>query len=92
MRHVIEVSLDNQGHIVIPAALRDRLDLYPGITLVVEKGDNDDMCLRTQPEQPMLVDKEGVLVIRAEPLGDLTDVTRRERDRRVFDLLQRTGL
>lgn len=92
MKQVIEVSLDDLGHILIPATLRDRLGLYPGITLVVEKGDNDDVCLRIQPEPPMLVDKAGVLVIRAEPLGDLTNMTRRERDRRVFDLLQRTGL
>jgi hypothetical protein len=29
----------------------------------------------------MLVDKSGVLVVRAEPLSDLTNVTRHERDR-----------
>lgn len=92
MRQVVEVSLDDQGHILIPATIRDRLNLYPGITLVVEERDNDDVYLRVQSEPPMLVDREGVLVVRAEPLGDLTNVTRRERDRRVFDLLQRTGL
>jgi len=33
-----------------------------------------------------------VLVVRAKPLRDLDNITRHERDRRVFDLLQRVGL
>ena len=42
--------------------------------------------------EPMLVSKDGVLVVRAEPVEDLTDITRRERDRRVADLIQQAGL
>ena len=38
---------------------------------------------------PALVDKGGVLVVRAKPLGDLTDAIRQERDRRVSELSQR---
>ena len=92
MNQVIKVSLDDRGCILIPEAIQDRLGLSPGMILVVEKGDNGGVCLRTQPEVPTLVDKTGVLVVRAEPLGALTNVTRHERDRRVFDLLQRTSL
>ena len=46
----------------------------------------------SEPEQTTLVDKEGVLVVRAEPLNDLTNITRRNRDLRVFDLVQQTDL
>jgi len=92
MNQVIEVSLDDLGRILIPAALRSRLGLSPGMTLVVEKGDQGGVRLRLQSEPPMLVDKGGVLVVRAEPLRDLDNITRHERDRRVFDLLQRVGL
>jgi len=81
MNQVIEVSLDDLGRILIPAALRSRLGLSPGMTLVVEKGDKGGVRLRPQSEPPMLVDKGGVLVVRAEPLSDLTNVTRHERDR-----------
>ena len=83
MSQIVEVSLDNRGHILIPAALRRQLGLSPGMTLIVEEMDNRSVRLRVQSEMPALVDKGGVLVVRAEPLGDLTDVIRQERDRRV---------
>ena len=92
MNQVIEVSLDDLGRILIPGTLRSRLGLSPGMTLVVETGDKGGVRLRLQSERPVLVDKGGVLVVRTEPLSDLDNITRRERDRRVFDLLQRVGL
>jgi bifunctional DNA-binding transcriptional regulator/antitoxin component of YhaV-PrlF toxin-antitoxin module len=92
MNQVIKISLDGMGHILIPAAVQSRLGLSPGMSLVVEKGDQGGVRLRIQSEPPILVDKAGVLVVRAEPIGDLANVTRRERDRRVFDLLQRANL
>lgn len=91
MSEVLEISLDDLGSILIPAALRSRLGLTPGMTLVVEKGGNGGLRLRIQEQLPTLVDKGGVLVVRAEPTGDLTNITRHERDRRVFDLLQRVS-
>jgi bifunctional DNA-binding transcriptional regulator/antitoxin component of YhaV-PrlF toxin-antitoxin module len=92
MSQVIEVSLDNRGHILIPAALRRQLGLLPGMTLVVEETANHDVRLRIRSEArevPALVDKGGVLVVRVEPLCNLTDAIRQERDRRVSDLSQR---
>lgn len=89
MNRVIEVSLDDLGRILIPAELRHHLGLSPGMTLIVEKGDDDDVRLRLLPESPELVEKDGVLVVRAEPLSDLANITRRERDCRVYDLVQR---
>jgi AbrB family looped-hinge helix DNA binding protein len=79
------VSLDDQGRVLIPATITDRLGLSPGMTLVVEKTDTGDMRLRVESEPPVLVDKGGVLVAQVESFGDLTGVARRERDRRVFD-------
>ena len=92
MSQAIKVSLDDMGRILIPAAVQSRLGLSPGTNLVVEEGDQGSVRLRIQSEPPELIDKAGVLVVRAEPLGDLTDVTRHERNRRVFDLLQRANL
>jgi bifunctional DNA-binding transcriptional regulator/antitoxin component of YhaV-PrlF toxin-antitoxin module len=87
MSQVIKISLDDMGHILIPAAVQSRLGLSPGMRLVVEEGDQGSVCLRVQSEPPMLVDKAGVLIVRAEPLSDLPDFIRYERNRRVFDLL-----
>jgi bifunctional DNA-binding transcriptional regulator/antitoxin component of YhaV-PrlF toxin-antitoxin module len=92
MNQIVEVSVDDLGRILIPAALQKRLGLSLGMTLVVEKGDNGDLCLRPQLASPVLVDKGGVLVVRSEPLGDLSDITRQERERRLSDLLQKVGL
>jgi len=92
MSQVIKISLDDMGRILIPATVQSRLGLSPGMSLVVEEGDQGSVRLRVQSEPPVLVNKAGVLVVRAEPLGDLTDVTRHERNRRVFDLLQRANL
>jgi bifunctional DNA-binding transcriptional regulator/antitoxin component of YhaV-PrlF toxin-antitoxin module len=83
MSQVINISLDDMGRILIPAAVQSRLGLSPGMSLVVEEGDQGSMRLRVQSEPLVLVDKGGVLVVRAEPLSDLTDVTRHERNRRV---------
>jgi excisionase family DNA binding protein len=41
---------------------------------------------------PELVSKGGVLVVRAEPTEDLADFARRERGRRVTDLIRQAGL
>jgi len=92
MSQEIQVAVDDKGRILIPEAVQSRLGLSPGMNLVVEKGDQGNVRLCVQSRPPVLVDKAGVLVVRAEPLGDLTNVIRHERDRRVFDLLQRVGL
>lgn len=92
MNQVIQVSLDESGHILIPAALRERLHLVPGMTLVVEKGEEGGVRLCVQSESTVLVEKGDLLVARVTALSDLTDVMRRERRRRIFDLLQRVSL
>ena len=59
---------------------------------VVETEEKGGVRLSVQSAPPVLVDKEGILVVRAEPVGDLTDITRRERDRQTLDPQQRAGL
>ena len=88
----IEITIDNQGRIVIPESLRNQLGLQPGMTLVVEKADDDNVRLSPLAEAPTLIDEGGILVITGEPLSDVSDITRQERDRRISDLLQRVGL
>ncbi len=78
-RVVEEVTLDEQGRIVLSASLQERLGLSPGTTLVVEKQDGDEVFLRVVERAPAVVEKEGVLVVKAEPVGDLQEVVRRKR-------------
>jgi len=92
MNQSIQISLDELGRIFIPSPLRERLHLSPGMMLLVEKADQGGVRLRIQSEPPVLVLKNGVLVAKVQPLTDLSNVARNERDRHVFDLLQRAGL
>jgi len=92
MNHMVQVALDDLGHILIPAALRERLHLAPGMTLVVEKEEQGNVRLRIQSEPTILVEEDGLLVARVAAISNLDNITRHERDRRVFDLLQRVGL
>jgi len=92
MSDLIQVKVDNQGRIVIPPSHRDRLGLSHGMILIVEEGTEDELCLRVQDEEPILVDKEGILVVRASPLQDLTHIVHHERDRRLSGLVAQADL
>lgn len=92
MNQPIQISLDELGHIFVPSSLREKLHLSPGMTLVVEKGEKGGVQLRVASQPTTLIEKDGLLVARVTALGDLANATRNERDRRVFDLLQRVGL
>ncbi len=84
MNRVFQISQDESGRILIPASLCEHLRLSPGMTLVVESGEQDEMRLRVQSEQTPLVEKDGLLVARVTAISDLADATRNERNQRVF--------
>ena len=92
MSEIIQISLDEMGAMLIPAPIRERLHLLPGMTLVVERGEQGGVRLEVRLMQSPLVEKEGILVARVIAVGDISNSTRHERDRRVFSLLQRVGL
>ena len=92
MSEAVQVSLDSQKRIVIPPVIQKRLGLTRGMTLVVESDEKGELCLRIQGESPALVDKQGVLVVRAKPDADLTEVIQQERNRRVSDLIHRARI
>ncbi len=89
MLQEVEVLLDDHGRILIPEALRDRLNLSVGMTFVVEKDAQGEVLLSPQTEPPILIDEDGILVATGELTGDVTDIVRHERNRRVLELLQR---
>jgi len=92
MSEAVQMSLDSQKRIMIPPVIQKRLGLTQGMTLVVESDENGELCLRIQGESPALVDKRGVLVVRAKPDADLTKVIQQERNQRVSDLIHRAGI
>ncbi len=49
-------------------------------------------CLRVQKEFPELVEKQGVLVVRSEAVGDLAEAIRGDRDRRISNSQNNTSV
>ncbi len=83
------LSVDESGRILIPEGIRNKLGLSPGMTLIVEPGENGEVWLRPQPESTQLVYESGVLVVDGKLTGDVNDIVQREREHRMSDLLNR---
>ena len=88
MSQTVEVVLDDQGRLVLPASVQRQLGLTPGMTLIVEQETADTTYLRVQPEQARLVDRQGILVVQSQPVADLTEIVRQHREQRAADLSQ----
>ena len=82
--------IKKQGRLFIPTEIKTEFALSPGMRLVVRQEDNGQMWL--QPESPKVVEKEGVFVIEAQAMDDLTNVVRQEREDRLSELLERMGI
>ena len=92
MRQAVEVTLDDQGHILIPKNIGEQMGLKPGMTLLVEQGDDEAVRLTPQAKQPTLIDEGGLLVVSGVDWFnvDTNDLIQRHREQRIFDLIERT--
>ena len=88
MDQALEVTVDGRGRIRIPEALRRRLGLTAGMTLVVEETDDDGVVLEPEKMHSGLVEENGILVFDAKLLGDVDDTLAREREKRVRMLIR----
>src|SRR5438045_2277848 len=66
---MVEVTVAADGTIEIPAAVSKRLGIRPGTRLALDDATRDgSISLRVLPAEAQLIEKEGVWVIRAQPL------------------------
>ncbi len=79
----MEAKVDDAGRLVIPSALRERLDLTPGSTLEISVS-GDSMTLRKPAASQALVRKDGTLVRHGPQCADLdiVEFIRSEREAR----------
>ncbi|MBM4044968.1 MAG: AbrB/MazE/SpoVT family DNA-binding domain-containing protein [Planctomycetes bacterium] len=92
MAETLELKVDEEGRISLPKASRERLGLSPGMTLVVEQGDDDALRLRVQRGRPRLVRKGTALVVAATRQSpEMADVVQRHREERLGELAGRTS-
>ena len=86
-----QVTMDNAGRIVIPKAIRARLGLSPGAILIAEEHDHQEILLRPLRQASQLTDKGGILVVQSQAVGNIFDAGRRDREKRVAQLVEGMG-
>jgi AbrB family looped-hinge helix DNA binding protein len=82
----MKTKVDRFGRIVVPKEIRDRHGLLPGSELEIEDSP-ETIVLRALSELPGMVEKEGILVFRGRPTGDLDAAILSQRKER----LRKTG-
>jgi AbrB family looped-hinge helix DNA binding protein len=80
-------TIDAAGRVVIPKPLRDSLRLLPNTRLRVVEQDRR-VVLEPIEDEPILIEKDGLVLIGGELVGPLPDA-RSARDQRVRELTRR---
>jgi len=81
------VTLDKFGRVLIPKNVREQLGLAIATQLTLEVIDGK-LMLVPLPQEPKVYHKGGVLVVQAEPTGDLEAATNDLREERIAQLAQ----
>ncbi len=80
-------KLDKKGRVVIAPELLNALRIVPGTTLMLEVKD-DNIVLQPIPQEPKLVEKDGVLVVRPLSAGDILDEVVKDRKERISNIIK----
>jgi len=79
-------KLDELGKISLPQEIISELQLKPGMNLVIEKMDGK-ISLEPISEEPEVINKNGILVVRPKITGDIKDVVQRDRQGRIDKIM-----
>ena len=81
----MKTTVDKAGRVVIPATIRERAGLTPGVEIDVRLSDSGDITISRPVPPPKLVKLGGGTVVRAQtktaPKIDFDKLIREERDR-----------
>jgi bifunctional DNA-binding transcriptional regulator/antitoxin component of YhaV-PrlF toxin-antitoxin module len=78
-------EIDAQGRVCLAPELLSALQLAPGTTLVLELKEGR-IILEPLPEEPELIEKDGLLVVRPRLTGNILDWVQQDRDERIAHL------
>jgi AbrB family looped-hinge helix DNA binding protein len=78
--------MDRSGRILLPKMVRTRLGLKPGAKFEVDIHPIDEIQLQPTMRMPRVADKNGVLVVKSEAIGDLQDAIEHVREERLAEL------
>lgn len=89
---IIEVVVESDGTIVVPADSTQQLGLLPGTRLWVESAVGGGIRLIPPLEEDLYVEQDGIMVYMGVPLTSLREWVRNERDERVNALIRQASL
>ena len=75
------VTIDRAGRLVVPKAIRGRLQLRPGTRLRVREEGGRQLVLEPIAEESVPIEVEGLLVIRGRLIGEIPDHREQRADR-----------
>jgi hypothetical protein len=84
------VGPDGILRIDVPVEFTDS-HLEVALTIQQDTSPKDMYSAEEEPDGPILVEENGILMANVKPLRDLTNITREERDRRLWELVRRVA-
>lgn len=82
-----QAQIDESGRVTLPPELLRELHLEPGAFLAILKN-NGKITLEPVTEEPVLIEKEGLLVLHAQLNEDLSDLVEKERQKRIAEFIK----
>lgn len=80
-------EIDEMGRVTIAPELLSSLQLTPGTTLALEVKEGK-ITLEPIPEEPELIEKDGLLIVRPRITGKITNCVKQDREERIFQFIR----
>jgi len=82
-----QTKIDKSGRVTLPPELLSELRLAPEMTLWIAEQDGK-ITLEPVAEEPVLIEKDGVLVLHVYLTGDISDLVEKERQKRISTFIE----
>ena len=81
MKLKFKTQLDKSGRVTIPPEIISELHLTPGVIFGIEEK-NGKITLEQTSDEPELIEKNGLLVVRPKITGNIETIVQQDRDGR----------
>ena len=82
-----QTEIDEAGRVTIPEKIMSELHFKPGMKLIIEEK-KGNVILKPENEEPLLIEKDGVLVLHAELTEDVSDIVDKVRQERIDNVIK----
>lgn len=91
MQTLFKTHMDKTGRIAIPPEIIMELKLKPGVELGITEEDGK-ITLEPLSEEPEIIEKDGLLVVRPKITGNIEDFVKEVREQRMSELMKDIGV